>query len=58
MIEALVMHQVMSSAPSPMKKRYFEDVMAANALEVATEPQKADLELQQLLIAKEKQNLS
>ena len=31
-MEALVMHQVVSPAPSPRKKRYFEDVMAANAL--------------------------
>ena len=48
------MHQVMSSAPSPMKKRYFEDMMATNALEAATKHQKAELEQQQLLIAKEK----
>ena len=58
MMEVLVKHQVMSSAPSPMKKRYFEDVMAANALEADTKCQKAELEQQLLLIAKEKQKLS
>ena len=37
-----------------MKKRYFKDVMAGNVLEAATKHQKAELEQQQLLIAKKK----
>ena len=56
-MEALVMHQVMSSGPSPMKNRYFEDVMATNALEAATKRQKAKLEQQQVLIAKERADI-
>ena len=53
-MEAMARHQVMSSAPSPQKKKYFEDVMVANALDAQNQRQKAELEQQQLLIAAER----
>ena len=53
-MEAMVRHQIMSSAPSPQKKKYFEDVMVANTLEAQNKRMKAELEQQQLLIAAER----
>ena len=49
-------HQVMSLAPSPMKKKYFDDVYAANIMEANTKKQR--LELEQLRLDIEKEELT
>jgi hypothetical protein len=53
-MEALMKHQLMSSAPSPIKKKYFDDIMSTNALEATNKRQKAELEQQRMMIEKEK----
>jgi hypothetical protein len=46
-------NQVMAAAPTPIKKKYFDDVAATNQLEAEKKRLKAQLEHTELLIAKE-----
>jgi hypothetical protein len=53
-MEALMKHQLMASAPSPVKKKYFDDIISANAMEATNKRQKAELDQQRMMIEKEK----
>eukprot|EP00956_Cyclotella_meneghiniana_P023785 scaffold46922_cov39-Cyclotella_meneghiniana.AAC.1 len=52
-MESIQQHQIMAMAPSPLKKKYFDDLMAANALNARNKKQKLELEQQKLLMEEE-----
>ena len=52
-MESIQQHQIMAMAPSPLKKKYFDDLMAANALNAKNKRQKLELEQQKLLLEEE-----
>ena len=54
-MESIQQHQIMAMAPSPLKKKYFEDLilMAANALNAKNKKQKLELEQQKLFLEEE-----
>eukprot|EP00956_Cyclotella_meneghiniana_P027228 scaffold60647_cov51-Cyclotella_meneghiniana.AAC.3 len=56
-MEAIQQHQIMAMAPSPLKKKYFEDLMAANALSAKNKKQRLELEQQKLLLEEEELNV-
>jgi hypothetical protein len=47
-MDSLVKHQIMTMAPSPIKKQYFKDVFANICQAEATEKLKLDLERKKL----------
>lgn len=53
-MQMMAKHQVMSLAPSPQRKKYFEEVYKTNIQEANLKKQKLELEEQRLEIEKEK----
>ena len=56
-MQAIQKQQIMAMAPSPQKKQFFSDLMAANVLDARNKKQKLELEQQRLQVEKEELEL-
>ena len=56
-LQSMATHTMMASAPSPMKKKYYEDFFQSQQLETHNQRMRAEVESNKLKLAKEQQEI-